>query len=198
MASKIQVVVGLVDTDRKRAAGLYDDAFGDKLGIAIKTRESRVNVLAAGFNLSHAITAVEGNYLVGLAGFTTKEGALTGNISRHSIAREIGFFKSIKAAILLGLFDRSPRAGELLMDGIAVDGEYRGQGIGTTLFEALIHYAQDNGYKAIRLDVIDTNPSARRLYDRLGFVAERTNTFEVLRPLLGFGAATTMVYKLAS
>jgi len=98
----------------------------------------------------------------------------------------------------LGLFERSPRQGELLMDGITVSADYRGQGVGTQLFDALVDYAKENGYQAIRLDVIDTNPHARRLYDRLGFVAERTNNFEVLRPLLGFGAATTMVYSLKS
>ena len=95
-----------------------------------------------------------------------------------------------------GLFERKAQEHELLMDGIAVSEDYRGKGVGTALFKALIEYAKNNHYQRIRLDVIDTNPDARRLYERLGFSAERTNTFEVLRPLLGFGAATTMVYEL--
>ena len=60
-----------------------------------------------------------------------------------------------------------------------------------------MEYAKENDYEKIRLDVIDTNPDARRLYERLGFVAERTNNFEGLRPVLGFGASTTMIYVLS-
>jgi len=82
------------------------------------------------------------------------------------------------------------------MDGIAVDPDYRGQGVGTQLFEGLFDHARENGYNAVRLDVIDTNPKARQLYERIGFVAENTARYEWLRPWLGFGASTTMVYKL--
>ena len=72
----------------------------------------------------------------------------------------------------------------------------RGRGIGTQLFERLRAYASEHGYASIRLDVIDTNPGARRLYERLGFEATKTERFGYLRWLLGFGAATTMVLHL--
>jgi len=195
--NNIRIVTGIDGGDRKRAAELYEEAFGAKLGIGIKSKDARLALLSAGFELNHAVTALQGNYLVGLAGFTTQHGTLTGGITYRKILREVGFFKGQWSAIILGLFERKARPGELLMDGIAVSSECRGQGIGTKLFAALIDYAKQNDYTAIRLDVIDTNPDAKRLYERLGFVAQRTNTFEVLRPLLGFGAATTMVFDIA-
>jgi len=192
----IQTAVGIAGHDRHRAAQIYDEAFGAKLGIAVKNKDHRVALLRNGFQLSCAVTALEGEYLVGLAGFCTKNHSLTGGITYRSILKEMGFFKGQKAAIILGLFERKAKEGELLMDGIAVSEEHRGKGIGTALFDALMEYAKSHDYQRIRLDVIDTNPDARRLYERLGFTAERTNTFEVLRPFLGFGGATTMVYEL--
>ena len=78
------------------------------------------------------------------------------------------------------------------MDGIVVHPEMRGQGIGTRLLSELNAFACQEGYNKIRLDVIDTNPAARRFYERNGFVATKTEHFGYLRWLLGFGASTTM------
>lgn len=193
----ISIIVGIDGGDKLRAAELYEEAFGAKLGIAIKLQAQRINILRDGLNLTHAITVLEGEYLVGLAGFTTDSAAFTSGITYRKILRELGFFKGQKAALVLGMFERKARnQKELLMDGIAVGAEHRGKGYGSKLFAALADYAKDKGYETIRLDVIDTNPDARRLYERLGFVAERTNTFEGLRPWLGFGASTSMVFSL--
>ena len=82
------------------------------------------------------------------------------------------------------------------MDGIAVDQDYRGRGIGSQLLRRIIDYARDNGFESVRLDVIDTNPGARRLYERVGFIAVREDKFPYLRWLLGFGGATTMQFPI--
>lgn len=201
---------GLAESERRVAATLYEQAFGAKLGIAIKRSDQRINLLSDGFQLDHAFAARQGSgtgtdddqgndqlgQLIGLAGFTTQTGALTAGITYRKILRELGFFRGQKAAFVLSLFERKAKANELLMDGIVVDEHHRSQGVGTKLFAALIDFAKTAGYESIRLDVIDTNPAAKALYERLGFVAERTNTFESLRPWLGFGASTTLLYKL--
>ncbi|CAJ2376226.1 MAG: hypothetical protein IBGAMO2_240005 [Arenicellales bacterium IbO2] len=49
----------------------------------------------------------------------------------------------------------------------------------------------------MRLDVIDINPRARRLYERKGFVAVSTERFAWLRWLLKFGGATRMELRVA-
>lgn len=199
---------GFAEHERCEAATLYEQAFGAKLGVGIKSAEQRIHLLSDGFELDHAFVARKGqaehghsvvqpaNKIIALAGFSTQTGALTAGITYRKILRQLGFFKGQKAAFVLSLFERKAKPNELLMDGIVVDEHHRGQGVGTKLFAALIEFAADEGYHSIRLDVIDTNPGAKVLYERLGFVAERTNTFEVLRPWLGFGASTTMLYKL--
>jgi len=82
------------------------------------------------------------------------------------------------------------------MDGIVVDPLYQGMGVGTRLFSKLMDYARAEKYTTIRLDVIDTNPRAKRLYERLGFTEQKTEEFEYLRGVLGFGSSTTMILEL--
>jgi GNAT superfamily N-acetyltransferase len=52
---------------------------------------------------------------------------------------------------------------------------FRGQGIGGSLLRALVHRAQQEGYKALSLSVNRENP-ARSLYIRHGFVAAGCST----------------------
>ena len=53
--------------------------------------------------------------------------------------------------------------------GIALKSSLRGQGIGTSLLEALIAHARAQGYRALSLSVHPDNP-ALRLYQRFRFI----------------------------
>jgi ribosomal protein S18 acetylase RimI-like enzyme len=108
----------------------------------------------------------------------------------------LGFFKGNWAAIIFSMYDRKPKTGELLMDGIAVHADSRGKGIGSQLLEEITRYAQDNDFNSVRLDVIDTNLQAKKLYERKGFKTVNTDNFPYLRWLLGFSGSTTMKLSL--
>ena len=82
------------------------------------------------------------------------------------------------------------------MDGIAVQAGARGQGVGSRLLEEIANYAKEQGFSRVRLDVIDINPKARKLYERKGFKAVKTEYFRYLRWLLGFRGSTTMELSL--
>jgi ribosomal protein S18 acetylase RimI-like enzyme len=60
------------------------------------------------------------------------------------------------------------------------------------LLDEIASYARENDYDRVRLDVIDTNPRARKLYERKGFKAIETQKYPYLRWLLGFGGSTAM------
>ncbi len=62
---------------------------------------------------------------------------------------------------------------------LAVDEAMRGQGLGETIFGALMDECFRSGAKTIFLEVRESNQSARRLYTRLGFqtVGERPNYY---------------------
>ena len=74
--------------------------------------------------------------------------------------------------MIAALLERPEAAHCLLMDGLAVDSAARGRGVGTRLLGAIEIHARALGKTGIRLDVLDTNPGARRLYERCGFIVE--------------------------
>jgi ribosomal protein S18 acetylase RimI-like enzyme len=150
-----------------------------------------VAFLAAHLNADRAVCALLDGQLVGLAGYQLGGRSLTGG-SASAVLRTYGHLRGLHRLALLALFERHPAPGQLVMDGIAVDPGTRGRGIGTLLLEEVAAVAAEQDCREIRLDVIDTNPRARALYERRGFTAVRTEHTPYLRGLLGFGAATTM------
>ncbi|QRK14067.1 GNAT family N-acetyltransferase [Archangium violaceum] len=92
---------------------------------------------------------------------------------------------------------REARPDELLLDGIAVDAAARGRGIGTRLLAHAAHLARRAGLRRVRLSVVDTNPRARALYERCGFVAGRTQDVSLLGTLYGFRSVTEMTLEVS-
>lgn len=187
---------GLPDEHRARAAPLYVEVFGGKFEIAVPNRASQFRIIERDLQLEHGIAALADGELVGLAGYATRDGTLTGGIGWRLLARELGLCRGTLAAALYALFMRPKKPGELLMDGIAVDESMRGRGVGTGLLDEIAKLAREKGLDSVRLDVIDTNPRAKQLYLRNGFEVTKVRRFEWLRGLLGFGAAETMVRRL--
>jgi GNAT superfamily N-acetyltransferase len=68
--------------------------------------------------------------------------------------------------------------------------------VGSALLEAVAIEAEARGYRAVRLDVVDTNPRAKALYAREGFRVLNTTQMGVLRHVFGFASSTTMVRDL--
>ena len=183
----------LDEADRERAAALYFEAFRQKLGPLLGSRCEEL--LAETFHLDRALTARRGTELVGLAGLHYDGRALVG-LEWPDIRRTYGLLSGVLRFMGLALLDRSPKEGELLMDGIVVAREARGQGIGSELLRRVEGFARDRGFRQVRLDVVDTNPGARRLYERHGFEEVVTESLPWLRRPFGFGASTTMVKRL--
>ena len=175
----------------RRAAELYWDAFGRKLGPALNPPDKAVSFLTAHLNADRAVCALLNGQLVGLAGYQLDGRALTGG-SASAVLRAYGHLRGLHRLLLLTLFERHPAPGQLVMDGIAVDAGIRGRGVGSLLIEEVAAVAAEQDCWEIRLDVIDTNPRARALYERRDFTAIRTERTPYLRGLLGFGAVTTM------
>lgn len=58
---------------------------------------------------------------------------------------------------------------EFYLDSLAVDANFRGQGIATALIDAIAQHAAALEYDTLGLNVDVANPKAERLYRRLGF-----------------------------
>ncbi|WOO41635.1 GNAT family N-acetyltransferase [Rubellicoccus peritrichatus] len=197
MSEAIEYVLGIPEANREEAVMLYDEAFGQKFSLAIRSANKRIELLSRSFCLDCAIAAISKGTLLGLAGFSTGESSLTGGITYKRLLDTLGFFKGNWATFVFSLYERKPVPKELLMDGIAVRSDARGKGIGGRLLNELKAYAASQAFDSIRLDVIDTNPGARKLYERNGFIATKSESYESLRWLLGFGGSTTLIHTIS-
>ena len=187
----VRIEQALPESARAAAAALYWEAFGRLLRPALGRSERRgIAVLTDGLDPSRAIVALDGDALVGLVGLHYDGRAFT-RLGARSLLRHLGL-AGVPRLVPLVLLAGRPAAGELRIDGIAVRGDRRGAGIGSLLLREAAGRARAVGVDVIRLEVVDTNPRARSLYEREGYVAVRTEHTPYLRRAMGFGAVTTM------
>ncbi|WP_050528065.1 GNAT family N-acetyltransferase [Pseudorhodobacter aquimaris] len=178
---------------RDPAAELYWDAFGSKLGRVMGPRRRALAYLQQSMRADHAICALSPNgSLLGLVGFKTHIGSFAGGGPKEMRA-VYGRFGALWRMGLMSLLERDVENERFLLDGICVHATARDQGVGTQLLMAICDEARAQNYPAVRLDVIDSNPRARALYERLGFVAEHTDQLGPLRYIFGFAASTSMI-----
>lgn len=189
---------GFPESVRGQAAELYFEAFGGKLGNLLGRDGRGVRFFQRILNPEFALCAIsaEGDKLLGIAGFKTADGALTGG-GFGDIVAIYGWLGAIWRAPVLSLLERDRIDDQLLMDGIAVIPEARGLGVGTALLHAIVEEASNRELRSVRLDVIDSNPRARALYERFGFTANTTEELGPLRHIFGFASATRMVLDVA-
>ncbi len=188
---------GFLPEHRREAAALYWSAFAGKLGRVMRPERKAMDFLVRILDPAHAFSAVgSDDELLGIAGFKTQDGAFIGGGLRD-LATSYGWFGAVWRGVLLDLLERATEPGLLLMDGIFVRESARGRGVGTALLDRIYSEAQRRGLHGVRLDVIDTNPRARALYERKGFQVRDTVDTGPLRYLFGFCTATTMIRPVA-
>lgn len=189
----IDIRFGLTDDHRAEAAVLYWQAFGGKLGRVLGPEPMALRFLQRVMQADQCLTAIDmDGRLLGLAGFKTPEASFAGG-SRDDLRAVYGRFGGFWRGLALQLLGRDVDTQRFLLDGLCVSDSARGQGLGTALLEAVVAEARRRGYPAVRLDVVDTNTRARALYERRGFVLDRTAGIGPLRLIFGFRAAHTMV-----
>lgn len=64
----------------------------------------------------------------------------------------------------------------IVLHGLAVHPDHRGKGLARRLVENVIEQERNAGKKALRLDVIENNTTAEKLYQKLGFQYIQTKT----------------------
>ena len=191
----MQIVRGFEETQRNHVARLFWGAFSGKLGWVLGPEEKALRFIASILQPRFAICAVEGQQLLGIAGFRKTEGGLVAG-GLTDITPIYGWFGGVWRGLLLDQLERNLVDGQLLMDGIFVDEAARGKGVGTALLDAIVAHADGAGCHEVRLDVIDTNPRARALYERQGFEPSGEVDAWPLHRVFGFRTATTMVRRL--
>lgn len=193
----VTIFSGLHPHLRPDAARIYWEAFGGKLGRILGPDPQALAFLERVIRADLCIAALDDQgALLGLAGFKTPAGSFAGG-SRADLTAIYGPFGGLWRGWILGALSGEVDNDRFLVDGISVTRAERGRGVGSLLLAALCDEAREQGYSAIRLDVIDTNWRARALYERHGFTVAGTERLGLLRYLFGFTASFTMVRPLA-
>ena len=198
MDPSIQITAGLTPEQLPQAVALFDKAFERKMSLAIADVTVRRRFFGEIFSGQACLGALKDGKVIGAAGFQTPTDAFSGGLTGRgvpwaTIRRHFGFFQSLRAALFFKLFERETDAETLLLDGIFVDEAARGLGIGRTLLEALFAYGAEREFKKAKLGVIDANPRAKALYERVGFVVKAKKNMGILKWLLGFGSYYIMI-----
>lgn len=192
---EVTLRLGFEAAERPRIAAIYHGAFRRKLVPALGSDDEIAQAfVAAVIDPAFAIVADSDGVPVGIAGYKTIDGAFTGGKGAWRLLVEhYGTARALWASAILSLLERPADPRILLMDGIAVAPEARGQGVGTALLTGINAVAARHGHEAVRLDVIDANPRARALYEREGFVATERTGLGVFAWAFGFREVTTML-----
>jgi ribosomal protein S18 acetylase RimI-like enzyme len=202
--SEVDVVIeqGLPEALREQAVELFEEAFGPKMRMAIREPEKRMAFLRRAYVASHVVIARDDDRLLGMAGLSTNGEPYAGGLLDVSWDPRpyrdlLGWAGAAWAVWGLRLGDHSPTADEVYIDGIAVAPEARGRGVGTRLLEEINRIAHRQGKLFVRLDVVDTNPRAQALYERLGYRVTKVQSFHWKQRWVGFGATISMEQPVA-
>jgi ribosomal protein S18 acetylase RimI-like enzyme len=190
------ITQGFSDTERSVVAKLYWEAFSAKLGRVMGPRRKALKFLEAQLNPNFALVGRDPQgTILGVAGFKTAEGALIGG-EMADLARVYGWMSTFWRTPILALVERDLADDVLLMDGICVASQARGMGMGGALLDAVIKEARTRNLGSVRLDVINTNPRAKVLYERKGFQSIGEEHLGPFSLIFGFKSATKMVRPL--
>ncbi|MHB0874602.1 MAG: GNAT family N-acetyltransferase [Anaerolineae bacterium] len=194
-ADGIAIRWGLPATYALPVAQIYLEAFGAKMLPILGSMEHGVAVMREDLRLENALGAMDAETLVGIAGLSFA-GRRFWQPRRTTLVRVYGWPTGlVRAAILSLVAAGAEHRNRVHIEALAVRGDYRGRGIGARLIDATADLAREQGISVLSLDVVDTNPGARRLYERLGFVAVRTRRLPFAR-WSGFTAITEMAKRL--
>ena len=143
--------------------------------------------LSPGHDLSHeaAAFAERSGQIAGMAsGYTSQQHEQS---SDEPLRRAAGF-RMMRMAVFSMLGRGMKRFIETVPDGdyyllaVAVDGQYRGSGIGSTLLDYSEETARVAGCSRFVLDVAEKNTGARQLYERRGMKIEATSPSIIFVP----------------
>lgn len=181
------------------AARLFVRGFHDKIRPIFGDAERSRRFVAANLDPRYCLAALSEQGLVGILGVQTQgDGFL--NVKREAMVTEYGWIRgSIKFTIYHRL-SQVDAADEWYVDGLVVAEGMRGQGIGTGLLDLFERTARERGATMVSLDVVDTNPRAKALYERHGFMATKETSIRPFNRVfrLPYAAMTRMIKPLTA
>ena len=196
MSRAVSIQHGIAPSQRAAAACLYWQAFGRKLGRVMGPESRALAFIERVMLPGHAFLALDpGGQVVGVIGCRTAQGAFVGG-TYEDLQAVYGRLGALWRSRALSVLAQDLPVGAIIVDGLVVAPEARGQGVGAQLAEALIGWARGEGYRAVLLDVVEGNTQALELYDWLGFRRSGIRRSRLTKAIYGFRTCHEMTLPL--
>jgi ribosomal protein S18 acetylase RimI-like enzyme len=178
----IHIYQGLYPEHLQNAAQLYFESFRRQVSPILGVNERAVAFIRQAFNPQQALTAILDGKLAGFAGLQYS-GQTFMQLHLSQFIQRFGWLLGRIRFSQATLFEQPLQdEGQLLIESIAVDPAFRGQGVGTSLINAVTEFAGNKGFHAVHIKVPNTAPALYKLSRRLGFNYVSTQSWEFLRP----------------
>lgn len=191
----LQLVAGIPAQFRERAVRIHLEAFGDKTKRVLGTDDRADAFWRSALADDGNTLAIDGatGQVLGLMATTDQQHRATAQ--QWQAARDAyGTLSAAWRVPLLALLQHRPKPGELCIEFLAVAPEARGKGVGGVLLTFAEQLARVRGHDRVTLEVVDSNPRAKALYERSGFRVYTTRRIPPgMRWLFGFAAYDAMV-----
>ncbi|MBD3187827.1 GNAT family N-acetyltransferase [Candidatus Bathyarchaeota archaeon] len=156
-----------------QVARLIHEAFDGKIDrLLLRTTDGAraIRLIKIATRFDQGYYAIDGSTVVGCMGYSKPRNQFL-HFSWRALRREFGCFGAM-GRLMSQYFSRDKfQDDEMYITLIAVAEGYRSTGIGSRLIKILANHGKRVCKKRLVLDVVDSNPRARNLYERLGFTS---------------------------
>ena len=192
----LKIAFGFEKDKRGEVAGILYEAFEDKYA-PVYGRKHSIPIMAKYLRSDRTVIATIDADVVGVAGlnFNGRE-FIDISLWQELFELKLGIFRALFNGWVfsIGLNEK-----ELHINDLAVASDMRGKGIGTSMLEFIMRFAQSKGYEEISLLVIDRNKMAKKLYERMGFREEKIRKLHYPWTIIfGFKKMSKMVLKVTT
>lgn len=202
MSNKIKIIKGesaLNQKQKQQAAEIFYDGFREKFEkLIIKPESERqgIKIIKNSIDFENGIYALYGEDIVGVLGLNYHSKRYI-NYKWTELREEFDMRKAVYVFVIDTIANYHNLSDtDIRVEKVVVDSKYRGMGIGKMLFQYLFRYAEERGFKNVKLEVIDVNQVAHNLYKSLGFIDIEEIDFSELGKAAGFTSVFNMIKKL--
>ena len=192
---KIKITNEINETQLNQAIEIYYFAFKQKIRPLIKSKEKAIAVYKKGLNYDRIFYAVIENNVVGLVGLYYEKKNFI-DIEYSNLRKHFNPFRSFFIYSIYRLISSKIKEDVLRIDSLAVKESVRGLGIGSQLIDKVFQFAKSKGFNEVILEVVDTNPKAKKLYEKIGFKEKKLVKYYFLTRSAGFSSEYIMSYDM--
>ncbi len=190
MKNDIIITDKLSEKQRYEAAQILYGAFGKKLRAYILKGDPKKgeNCVRECINADCGLYALKDDSVMGFIGLDyngLKFIDYKFSVFRRNYGLWGALWRTVINRIFATFFEHSAK-NTVHIGKIAVRDDARGAGYGTMLLEASFKKAKELGVTKLTLEVIDTNPRALKLYQKIGFKVDKTQNFGRMTASAGF------------